>query len=79
MAGNDIRTIRVEDRMRRAWAQLLRELDADGIALPMGADVRIRETEGTLTADATLIEHLTPDPPDYDEPDAPPPRVKTGK
>ena len=55
-AANDTRAVRVEDRMRRAWAQLLREMASEGIEAPTGADIRIREVNGDLTVEAVLTD-----------------------
>ena len=57
-AANDTRAVRVEDRMRRAWAQLLREMASEGIEAPAGADIRIREENGDLTVEAVLSDAI---------------------
>ena len=54
--GRDHREIRVEDRMRRAWAQLLREMASEDIVTPNGADLRIREVDGDLIVTATITD-----------------------
>lgn len=46
---------RTADRMGRAWAQLLREMASEGVALPLGADIRIRTERGDLVVDAVVI------------------------
>jgi hypothetical protein len=68
----DTRTLRAEDRMRRAWAQLLREMSAEGLTLPLGADIRIREDNGDLTAEAVLLEGREVPPISGETEDAPP-------
>jgi hypothetical protein len=61
---------RVADRMRRAWAQLLREMDSEGLPAPNGASILISEEHGdlTVTADVTGLPRTV-------KPNAKPPRA----
>lgn len=45
---------RVADRMRRAWAQLLREFASEELPIPNGANIVISEDRGDLTVTASV-------------------------
>lgn len=61
---------RVADRMRRAWAQLLREFASEDLPAPNGANIVISEEKGDLfvTADVTGLPRTV-------KPNAKPPRA----
>lgn len=82
---------RVADRMRRAWAQLLREFASEGLPIPNGANIVVSEDNGTLTVTASVTGILREQkggkaavvtaevdapPVPFNDEDAPPPRVK---
>jgi hypothetical protein len=50
----------VADRMRRAWAQLRREMVSEGLPEPNGASILISEQNGelTVTADVTGLPRI---------------------
>jgi hypothetical protein len=68
----------VADRMRRAWAQLRREMVSEGLPEPNGASILISEQNGelTVTADVTGLPRIVtpnakgPRTPKADDPDA---------
>lgn len=81
---------RVADRMRRAWAQLLREFASEGLPIPNGANIVVSEDNGTLTVTASVTgilretkggkavvtTEVDAPPVPFNDEDAPPPRVK---
>lgn len=81
---------RVADRMRRAWAQLLREFASEDLPIPNGANIVVSEENGTLTVTASVTgilretkggkavvtAEVDAPPVPFNDEDAPPPRVK---